>query len=163
MSFDLIAWARPIPSSAEAAEDLLRRYYDDGEDVFEADPALESFRSDVLSQYPALEDTGKDETSPWAMTPAASDRFVEFNLSWHAEDKALVTIVELARKHRVVLYDPQGPDVHSPVGIGRGSLRNDATPSTERRPWFPLLAVGGALVLCFALVLMMALASHATR
>jgi hypothetical protein len=162
VSFDLVAWVRPIPPTAAAAEELLRRHYETGETVFEADPSLGSFRADLLSRYPALEDLGEDAKSIWAMTPAASDRLVELNLSWQAEDQALLTIVELARKHRVVLYDPQGPDVHSPLGIPRGPGTQSAA-APEGRPWFPILTVGGALLLGFVLVLLMVIASQAAK
>ena len=53
------------------------------------------------------------------------------NYSWSAPDVLLRDIERLAREHRLVLYDPQGPDVFGPddlndepyVPDGRETLR----------------------------------------
>lgn len=160
MSFDLYAWARPVPGTAIQADDMLRRHYDGDESTFEADPRLAGFIADVLADHPPLENLADDAPSPWAMTPVASDRLVEIHVSWQTDDQVLIDLVRLARKHRVVLYDPQGPDVHSPEGIPRGTS-NRATAARPTRAWFPILTVGGALLLCFAIILMGFLAGQA--
>jgi hypothetical protein len=127
MSFDLYVWKAPVPRSAEEADDMLRRFYERDPDFFVRDPALRQFRDDLLRAYPALEEQDlavleADPNPTWAMTPPASDRCVELNFTWHAPDVALTDAVELAQKYGLVMYDPQGPDVHSPAGIPR-SLR----------------------------------------
>ena len=127
MSFDLFVWKAPVPRSAIEADALLGMFYED-EDIaaFSADPALPRFRAALLAAYPALEDL-PDELlsdggihSPWAMTPTDSDRVIEISCSWGAPEEALRRIVALAREHGLVLYDPQGPDVHPPQGMTRG-------------------------------------------
>jgi hypothetical protein len=55
------------------------------------------------------------------MTPTDSDQIIEIHFRWDAGDLALERTVELALEHGVVLYDPQGPDVHSPEGIPRSA------------------------------------------
>ena len=40
---------------------------------------------------------------------------IELNIRWRAPDAMVDTMVELARKHQLVMYDPQGPSLHSPV------------------------------------------------
>jgi hypothetical protein len=57
---------------------------------------------------------------PWDDSPEASDRLVWLSLRWSADDDALDTIVELARKHDLVLYDPQGASFHSPADEHEG-------------------------------------------
>lgn len=126
MSFDLLVWKAPVPRWASEVYDLLESFYEERDlAVFAPDPALPRFRAALLAKYPALEDL-PDEVlndggvhSPWAMTPTESDRLIEIFCVWGAPDAALERIVELAREHDLVLFDPQGPDVHSPAGIRR--------------------------------------------
>ena len=88
---------------------------------------LEAFVGELLAQFPALESLGDDDaewSSPWASTPTVNDGVVEINITWGSPgEDALEPTVELARRHNLVLYDPQGPDVHSPRGIPRQRSR----------------------------------------
>jgi hypothetical protein len=162
LSFDLLAWYRPIPATAAACEQLLSRHYEGGETVFEASAALQRFRDALLERYPPLENVSAGTESAWAMTPVPSNRLLELNLSWKAEDAALLAVVALARKHRVVLYDPQGPDVHSPEGIPRAA-GGAAEKAPTRRNWFPILVVGSVFLLSFGLWFLMALAANTPK
>ena len=119
MSFDLIAWKAPAVTDEDEARTLVRRF-DAAEDprIFERSQDLLGFYDDLLARYPALEafedDDERLKQTPWSETPERSDRVIEISIRWHAPDAALETIVELARKYELVLYDPQGPSLHSP-------------------------------------------------
>lgn len=54
------------------------------------------------------------EDNPWAMTPDPSSRILELDLRSGRPGGTLDDIVDLARKYELVLYDPQGPSLHSP-------------------------------------------------
>lgn len=86
-------------------------------------PDLDAFVGELLAQFPALESPTENDTDwavPWASTPEVNDGVVEINISWGSpSEDALEPTVELARRYNLVLYDPQGPDVHSPPGIPR--------------------------------------------
>ena len=43
-----------------------------------------------------------------------TDRLLLLGIRWGADNAVLDAIVELAREHELVLYDPQGPDVRLP-------------------------------------------------
>jgi len=119
MSFDLVAWKAPAVKDEDEALAILRRF-DAAEDpdIFEQSEDLLRFYDDLLARYPALETFDADDErlkrTPWSETPERSDRVIEMSIRWHAPDEALDTIVELARKYDLVLYDPQGPALHSP-------------------------------------------------
>jgi hypothetical protein len=122
VSFDLFAWNVPVPGSAVQGGELLDRFFEGDPETLGAGTPLQDFRAALVAEYPPLEDLAETEESPWAMTPSESDRLVEIHLVWSAGDAVLLRIVELAIQHGVVLYDPQGPDVHSPGGVSRLQL-----------------------------------------
>lgn len=46
--------------------------------------------------------------------PKHTDRLLLLGIRWGADNAVIDAIVELAREHELVLYDPLGPDVHLP-------------------------------------------------
>lgn len=73
--------------------------------------------------YPRLETVDIEDverTPTGASTPERSDRVVSLNHSWSAPDALLRDVERLAREHRLVLYDPQGPDVSGPDDLNDG-------------------------------------------
>jgi len=120
MSFDLIVWKEPAVTTEEEARSLLHRFREkDDSRVFHASEDLLHFYDELLVRCPALESYDDDESraagSPWSVTPERSDRVIELNIRWRAPDAMVDTMVELARKHQLVMYDPQGPTLHSPI------------------------------------------------
>lgn len=113
MSFDLIAWKTPRVTSDEEAVQLARRFFDRDED-----PTLFGKSEDVLHFYDELLERYPDEAHgapEWFVPSDRSDRVVTLEVRRGAPDEVVDGIVGLARKHDLVLYDPQGPTVHSPV------------------------------------------------
>jgi hypothetical protein len=120
MSFDLIVWKEPAVTTEEEAGSLVHRFSESGDpSMFHASKDVSSFYDELLQHCPALESFDDDDRraseSPWSVTPERSDRVIELNIRWRAPDAMVDTMVELARKYQLVLYDPQGPTLHSPV------------------------------------------------
>jgi hypothetical protein len=120
MSFDLIVWKEPAVSTEEEASSLVHRFHESGDpSVFHASEDLLHFYDELLQRCPALELFDDDERrlaeTPWSVTPERSGRVIELNIRWRAPDDMVDTMVALARKHQLVMYDPQGPTLHSPV------------------------------------------------
>ena len=143
MSFDLVAWKAPAVKDEDEAGALVRRFDEKGDaDIFEQSEDLLRFYDDVLARYPALEafedDDERLKRTPWSETPERSDRVIEISIRWGTgvPDEALDTIVELARKYELVLYDPQGPSIHSPD-------MDDGSEDVAGQVWFALR--GGAI------------------
>jgi hypothetical protein len=112
MSMTLILWKWPVVVDADEAKELLEPYYDHGdESAFEPSADLAKVADELLRRFPDLNE------GPWAdgLPPEATDRLLVIDIRWGADNAIIDAIVELAREHDLVLYDPQGPDVHPPA------------------------------------------------
>ena len=143
MSFDLVAWKAPAVKDEDEAGALVRRFDEKrGRRHLRTERGPPSFLRRLLARYPALEafedDDERLKRTPWSETPERSDRVIEISIRWGAgvPDEALDTIVELARKYELVLYDPQGPSIHSPE-------MDDGSEDVAGQVWFALR--GGAI------------------
>jgi hypothetical protein len=102
VSYDLIAWKAPRVTDEEEAARLVERYFDsDDATPFSVSSDVEGFYADLMKKYPAM------ECEP-------SDRVVVLSLSWSTPGEVVDEIVALARARDLVLFDPQGPAIHSP-------------------------------------------------
>jgi hypothetical protein len=110
MSMTLLLWKGPVAEEADQAEALLKPYYERGDESgFEASPDVVAFARELLRRFPDTED------GPWGDAALEeSDRLLHLNIRWSASDAFMDAITDLAREHELVLYDPQGPDVHLP-------------------------------------------------
>ena len=110
MSMTLFLWKAPLVDDATEAEALLKPYYDRGdESAFEPSADVATVARELLRRFPDGED------GPWGdAAPDESDRVLYLSIRWSADDAFMDAITDLAREHELVLYDPQGPDVHLP-------------------------------------------------
>ena len=115
MSMDLFIWKSPITDDPDVAAKLVNRYYDDeDESVFAPSPDIGAYAQELRGIY--SDDPTDMDDSPWSSLPfEESDRLLALNIRWSADNKVLDDIVELARKHDLVIYDPQGPAVYLPT------------------------------------------------
>jgi hypothetical protein len=115
MSMTLILWKAPVVDDPDAAAALLRRWYDVGdESAFEPSTDLAAVHEELVRQYPISE----GGTDPWAEPPELTERLLVLSIRWSADNRVLADITALARRHGLVVYDPQGPDVllpHEPL------------------------------------------------
>ena len=123
MSFDLYAWKRPLPSSEDEARGLI----EGDESAFEPSEDVVRFYDELLARYPILEWDGDEEPegTTWGVTGERSDRIVGLNFTWSVPGEVLDEVVALAQKFELVLYDPQGPDFHSPTELVVEPMRRD--------------------------------------
>jgi len=121
VSMDLYVWKHPFTTDEDEAQRLITL---EDESVFGPSAELEQFYAELMELFPPPEAFTVEEREtnpvPWADSPEGSDRLVWLSIRWSAEDEDLETIVELARKHDLVLYDPQGPCFHSPADENEG-------------------------------------------
>jgi hypothetical protein len=110
MSMTLVLWKAPVVNDPDEAERLLQAYYDRGDDsAFEPSAAIATVSKELLLRFPESDD------GPWADTPPEqTDRLLLLSIRWGADDAVINAIVDLAREHELILYDPQGPDVTLP-------------------------------------------------
>ena len=121
VSMDLYVWKHPFVTDTDEAQCLITH---EDESVFGPSAELEQFYAELMELFPAPEAFTVEELErnpvPWADSPHGSDRLVWLSIRWSAKDEDLDTIVELARNHDLVLYDPQGPSFHSPADENEG-------------------------------------------
>ena len=132
---NLYAWKGPVVDDTDEATRLLEL---EDESVFEPSPDLERFYAALLERFPPRESFTAEELEtavPWGDSPEGSDRLVSLHIRWSANDEDLDEIVELARQHDLVLYDPGGPAFYAPASEYEGPVE----------PYVPSL---GELVRC---------------
>lgn len=110
----------PSPDIAATAEELLQLYpyrvlYGKKARAFLTKDARHDYSDEQLDELCATGVYEQDEDSPWADLPfEQSDRVLALSIRWSADDEPLHEIQRLAYENKLVLYDPQGPDVHPP-------------------------------------------------
>ena len=167
MSMTLILWKGPVVRDAEDAETLLKPYYDREDDsAFEPSPDITAVADELRRLYPWRDLTNEETVArmseeerarwkpealreirgveggePFATIPFdQTDRLLLIDIVWSADDKVVDDIVRLAREHDLVLYDPQGPDVHLPDD----PVDTEPTPPTtvmDAIKFLPLVAI----------------------
>lgn len=109
----MILWKAPVVDDPEAAEALLKPWFDRGDDgAFEASEDIERCADELLRLFPGRPE---DEISPWAELPfRQSRRLLSLNLRPDAGGDVLDSIADLAWEHGLFLYDSQGPYLFPP-------------------------------------------------
>jgi hypothetical protein len=109
VSHTLLVWGSPVPATAKEAGDLIKR---SPATTFDATPALAAFVAELLREFPSIVDDPK--RSPWSVMPTPSERFLELDFSTRAKDADVERVFALAKRHGLVVYDPEGPALYPP-------------------------------------------------
>jgi len=142
MSMTLILWKAPVVGDPDEAQELLKAWYETGDDsAFEPSGDIALVAEELRRLYPyrllsndetvaampeeekrlyseeALSEIrGVDGGEPWADLPFdETERLLALDVRWGADDAVIAAIIALARKFELVLYDPQGPDIFLPT------------------------------------------------
>jgi hypothetical protein len=125
VAFDLYLWKSPRDLDADRAEALLKGWQDTGSDPgtspFEPSADVGSFHRELMKNVPGLvvrTDAVPDpSTAPiWlAATPESPARMVAISLSPTAPRDTLETIIGLATKYDLVMFDTRNRRVHLPL------------------------------------------------
>ena len=142
MSMTLILWKAPVVDDPDDAQTLLKDWYETEDDSkFEPSGDIALVAAELRRLYPYRELSNEETVArmseeergrykpealkeirgveggePWADLPFyESDRLLALDVRWGADNAVIAAIVALARKHELVLYDPQGPDVFLPT------------------------------------------------
>ena len=135
MSMTLILWKAPVVDDPDEAARLLQPYYDDGdESAFEPSPDVTAVSDELLRRFP------EGIEGPWTDPPTNVDRVLFLSIPWGADNAIIDAIVELARKHELVLYDPQGPDVTLPTD----PVEHEPAPPTTLGGYLKIVLIGVA-------------------
>ncbi|GLY38702.1 hypothetical protein Amsp01_047260 [Amycolatopsis sp. NBRC 101858] len=124
MSFDLAVWPEPAVITAEEAARKYAEFAAREPAAVPADPRALAFHRELTARYPSLRDLPVEEleNSPWNGDPVVLGEAVLITMSWSTADAAVLFVWELAERHMLVLFDPQGPTVYSPPMLRRDSM-----------------------------------------
>jgi hypothetical protein len=107
----LYLWKAPVIDDPDEARVLIDRYYDQGEiSVFEPSEDVVRTLAKIRKNYSDAADNDDNTWSSWPIED--SDRIIELSIRWSVGGEVLDTIIDIAAKHDLVVYDPQGPDVY---------------------------------------------------
>jgi hypothetical protein len=111
MGMDLILWKAPVIDDTDEAARLLEPYFERGDDsAFEPSDDVTAVSNELARRFPDAID------GPWGDPTAGKiDRVLLLSMSWSVSDTVIDAVGDLARKHGLVLYDPQGPDITLPT------------------------------------------------
>ena len=135
MSYDLAVWYSSRPIGEDEAQAILTRLCAGEAALNEGEAAVAAFYRDLCSAYPEIDEypAGEIERCPWSSAHDRSPYHVLVSMRWgEAADAAAELVPELAAKHGLLCYDPQGPAVFLPPSIDS----DEPAPRTTRRPWY---------------------------
>lgn len=140
----LILWKAPVVADHDEAKALTHDWYETGDDsAFEPSEDIARLADELRKRWPDEYESDPPEGCPWADLPfEQSDRLLAIHIRWGADDAAIAAIYVLAKKHELVLYDPQGPDVFLPTD----PLETGPIPPPTAFEWFKAVAIAAVLV-----------------
>jgi len=115
----LVLWKAPLLDHPDEAARLLEPYHERGDDsAFAPSPDIANVSNALRRRFPDV------KRGPWAddLPPKEVDRVLLLTIRWSADAAVLNTIVELAREHNLVVYDPQGPGFYLPYPVVTGPV-----------------------------------------
>lgn len=115
MSYDLYLWAEPSPVTASRALDICHRLAGGDQSATVPEPRLLEFASDLVADYPRLEELTDLADSPWNMSPDATAHRVILCMGLSKASIIGPRILELAERYSLVCYDPSTRQVHHPA------------------------------------------------
>ncbi len=114
MSFNLAFWVGDAPADDLAAIATFQRQYAEHmrDDRHDPAPALLAFLADVTRTFPDLVDLPDDQVDDgvWSdgpLTNNASGPMLYLGIVWSRVDDVVPVLVERARTHGLVVFDPQ--------------------------------------------------------
>ncbi|MEU5565060.1 hypothetical protein [Micromonospora musae] len=115
MSFDLVVLAVEPCATPEDVREMADRCADREHRVGELDPRIVSFYEELRVRFP--DHPPYDLASPWMSAPLnVGIDHVSMNISYLPRGSEAVDVVlDLAKRHGLVVYDPQGDEV---TGLG---------------------------------------------
>jgi hypothetical protein len=130
MSFDLAVWYPHQQLSAEAALRVYQNLCEGNLSDLEPHPAIDAFYGELTAKHPDLDDIPEDQIDdhdlcPWSIAHDRSDRHMIICSVWSRAAYVHEFIRELARKHGLIVFDPQESAITYPDG-SQGS----------KKPWW---------------------------
>ena len=119
MSFDLGVWHSEQPLTEAEASDIYLRLCEEWPYLGGENSAVQSFYQELVQHWPELDSIPEDqvgdfEVSPWSCELNHSGMAVVMSCVWPKASEVAEYVTDLARKHRLVTFDPQANRVTLP-------------------------------------------------
>lgn len=121
MSFDLAVWYPAKRFSNKEATELYLRLCDGDTSGVLPNPAVDAFYNELIASHPEIDripddKVGDYEYCPWSCKLDRSPGHIIMNCVWSKATYVGQLVESLARKHGLVVYDPQSEKVVYPEG-----------------------------------------------
>ena len=116
MSFDLAVWkSESVPSDSEARE-IYRVLCNNECGGGPLESGIEEFYVDLTHRYPEIDKVPEEavDECPWSVRLSKSGHHVMMSAVWSRSNEIRAAVLELAKKHDLILFDPQKGKVLSP-------------------------------------------------
>jgi hypothetical protein len=119
MSFDLAVWDSDIAVTNEEADEIYAKLCEGQALPGDASPAIEAFYSELTARWPEIDALAKEDLDdlglcPWSCALYRSGGYVVMSCVWSRAEKVRAVVESLAKKHRLVQFNPQTGEVSLP-------------------------------------------------
>lgn len=122
MSFDLAVWHTEEPLTNEKASEIYLRFCQNWPYLEGSNPAVSAFYEELTSRWPELDTIpehhiGNFDFCPWSCALSHSGMAVVMTSVWSKATEVAKYVEPLARKHDLLLFDPQASRAILPVRL----------------------------------------------
>ncbi len=134
MSFDLGVWFPQKRIRNEEAKEFYVRLCDGDTSGVVPHPAIDAFYAELTAKHPEIDTIPEGKIDdhdycPWSCNLDYSPSHVIMSCVWSKATHVHQLVQGLARKHGLVLYDPQGEEVIYPDASGGANANTSRTSS----------------------------------
>lgn len=135
MSWVLVAWDGPVPTSAVDASRIFEQLESSTAENARPTEGIRGYVEELLQRWPDIL-SADGEDSPWADGPLIHNAYgplFVFGLGLTTLEESIPYCTDVARRRGIVLFDQEQEEVYSPEGIpGRAAPPVSADPSRSR-------------------------------
>ena len=122
MSFDLGVWHCEEPLTNAEASDIYLRLCEEWPYLEGEHPSVQAFYEELIQHWPEIDTVPEDKVgdfdfSPWSCELNHSGKAVVMSCVWPKADEVAEYVAALARKHQLLLFDPQANRVRLPENL----------------------------------------------
>lgn len=112
MSFDLAVWHSEGPLEENEATQIYIKLCEEWPYLEGANPNVDAFYRELTEKWPEIdtipeEKIGDFDHCPWSCALSHSGMAIVMSCVWPKAEEVARRVIGLAKKHRLVLYDPQ--------------------------------------------------------
>jgi hypothetical protein len=128
MSFDLGVWHTDERLTDEEAANTYLRLCEEPQSLNGSSQDVAAFYAELTGHWPEIdtipeESIGDFDICPWSCALDHSGNAVVMSCVWSKADEVFAFVSQLAKKHKLVLFDPQENKAHRPEHLTSAKKR----------------------------------------